>query len=441
MPHYKEVKGVAKSIRMVLPSIPQMPKKKQVAAYARVSSGKDAMLHSLSAQVSHYSALIQRNPEWSYAGVYADEACTGTKDNRDGFQSLLADCRAGKIDIVLTKSISRFARNTVTLLDTIRELKALGIDVFFEEQNIHSMSGDGELLLTILASYAQEESLSVSENCKWRIRNKFKDGIPTTTVMNGYHISHGKITVIPHEAEVVRMIFHDYIGGMGRDAISRKLNRLGIPAKHGGIWYEAGIQAVLQNEKYVGDLLLQKYYCENHLTKKMKRNRGELDQYYIPDNHEPIIDKATFDRVQELIKERAAKYHPQAYQPTAYPFSGMIVCGNCGLHYIHKTAHGIVYWNCSTTQRRGADICQTQKIPEDILKDITASVLGLEQFDETVFKTRIATIRVPAFNRLVFVFKDGSEVERTWQYRSRRESWTDEMRKQAAEHAKRRKRI
>ena len=149
---------------------------KRVAAYARVSSGKDAMLHSLSAQVSYYSSFIQSHPGWSYVGVYSDEALTGTKDDRSGFQSLLKDCRAGKIDIIITKSISRFARNTVTLLETVRELKTLGIDVFFEEQNIHTLSTEGELMITILASYAQEESLSVSENCKWYWKQRMKEG-------------------------------------------------------------------------------------------------------------------------------------------------------------------------------------------------------------------------------------------------------------------------
>ena len=193
-----------KVIRKMEAGIPSLPLRKRVAAYARVSSGKDAMLHSLSAQVSYYSEHIQSHPEWEYAGVYVDEALTGTKDDRDGFQRLLADCRAGKIDMVLTKSISRFARNTVTLLETVRELKTLGVDVYFEEQNIHSLSGDGELMLTILASYAQEESRSVSENCKWRIRQKFQQGIPTTTRLNGLRIDHGKVTVIPDEAKARR---------------------------------------------------------------------------------------------------------------------------------------------------------------------------------------------------------------------------------------------
>ena len=153
---------------------PKPPERKRVAAYSRVSDGKDAMLRSLSAQVSYYSAMIQRNPEWVYAGTYVDEALTGTKDARPEFQRLLADCRAGQVDMIITKSVSRFARNTVDTLETVRELRHLGIDVFFEEQNIHTLSTDGELLLTLLASYAQEESYSTSENCKWRIRNDFK---------------------------------------------------------------------------------------------------------------------------------------------------------------------------------------------------------------------------------------------------------------------------
>ena len=185
-----------------------IPQLKRVAAYARVSSGKDAMLHSLSAQVSYYNDLIQNHSGWQYAGVYADEALTGTKDNRDNFQRLLTDCRAGKIDMVITKSISRLARNTVTLLETVRELKNMGVDVFFEEQNIHSLSADGELILTILASYAQEESLSASENQKWRVRQNFMNGKPWRGFMLGYRYDGEKYTIVPDEAEIVRSIQH-----------------------------------------------------------------------------------------------------------------------------------------------------------------------------------------------------------------------------------------
>lgn len=177
-----------RTIRRIIPNTIPLPKSVRVAAYARVSSGKDAMLHSLSAQVSYYSAFIQKRPSWEYAGAYTDEALTGTKDSRPEFQRLLSDCRAGKIDMIVTKSISRFARNTVTLLTTVRELKELGVNVFFEKEGLYSISGEGEMILTLLASVAQEESRTVSENCKWRIRRKFNDGYAYSFSIYGYEL-------------------------------------------------------------------------------------------------------------------------------------------------------------------------------------------------------------------------------------------------------------
>lgn len=193
----------------------------RTAAYARVSSGKDAMLHSLSAQVSYYNSLIQSNPEWLFCGVYADEALTGTKDNRENFQRLLSECRAGRIDLIITKSISRFARSTVTMLETVRELKELAVDVYFEEQNIHSISPDGEFMLTLLGSYAQEESYSASENQKWRIRKDFEQGrLGSITILGYERNSDGTLIIVPEEAEIVRMIFNDFLSGMGKNAIA-----------------------------------------------------------------------------------------------------------------------------------------------------------------------------------------------------------------------------
>ena len=246
---------MARNISKVTPpkAVNTIPKLTRVAAYARVSSGKDAMLNSLSAQVSYYSELIQKHSDWKYAGVYADEAVSGTKDNRAGFNGLLADCRAGKIDMVITKSISRFARNTVTLLETVRELKLLGIDVLFERENIYSLSGDGEVMLTILASFAQEESLSVSENCKWRIRDRFKQGEPNNCTILGYRLVGGKYYIMPEEAEIVRLAFSDYLSGMGRTAIAQKLNALGYESRLGKSFAESSISVILQNEKYVGN--------------------------------------------------------------------------------------------------------------------------------------------------------------------------------------------
>ena len=242
----KDVIHVAAVTR--IEALPRITRRKRVAAYARVSDGKDAMRHSLSAQISYYSALIQHRIEWEFAGVYADDPVSGTKDSRAEFQRMLADCRAGKIDMVITKSISRFARNTLMTLETVRELKVLGVDVFFEKEKVHSLSSDGEFMLSILASYAQEESLSVSENCKWRIRKMFQQGRPSTGTMLGYRLKDGKLQIVPEEAEVVRQIFADYLGGMGVLAICKKLNAAGIPTKGGGPWMESTVHKILHKD-------------------------------------------------------------------------------------------------------------------------------------------------------------------------------------------------
>lgn len=302
----------------------------RTAAYARVSSGKDAMLHSLSAQVSYYNNLIQSNPEWLFCGVYADEALTGTKDNRENFQKLLAECRAGNIDLIITKSISRFARNTVTLLETVRELKGLGVDVYFEEQNIHSLSADGELMLTILASYAQEESRSASENRKWQIRNDFKSGkIGSITIFGYRRNADGFLKIEPTESEIVKMIFFDYLSGMGGLKIAKKLNEMGIKTAQGNLWTSPRIKEMLSNEKYIGDMLLQKYFRNNHIEKKKTKNNGELPKYLVENAHEAIIDRNTFQKVQELIAQRQSEYS-HAGSKNRFPLSGMILCDCCG---------------------------------------------------------------------------------------------------------------
>jgi site-specific DNA recombinase len=252
----KEGSHVERIIRTITPLATVPYKKNRVAAYARVSSDKEAMLHSLSAQVSYYSDYIQQHSEWEYAGVYADEAMTGTRDSRPDFQRMLNDCRDGLIDMVITKSISRFARNTVTMLETLRELRQLEVDVYFEKENIHSISGDGEFMLTILASYAQAESLSVSENCKWRIRKRFQAGeIVNLRFMYGYNIKKGEITVDHKEAEIVRMIFADYISGIGCDRIASKLNQLGLRTVLNNSWYGKRVADIIKNEKYTGNAL------------------------------------------------------------------------------------------------------------------------------------------------------------------------------------------
>ena len=416
---------------------PSLPTRKRVAAYARVSSGKDAMLQSLAAQVSYYSGLIQRRPDWEYAGVYADEAMTGTKDRRPEFQRMLADCRNGKIDMIITKSISRFARNTVTLLETVRELKLLGVDVYFEEQNIHSISGDGELMLTILASYAQEESLSASENCKWRIRKQFEKGeLANLRFMFGYHIVKGKVEIEPEQAAVVRMIFEDYISGMGGGRIAKKLKAMNVATVHSGDWNGERVIAILKNEKYTGNALLQKKYVVDHLTKKLVWNKGTLPMYFAEDTHPAIIDKETFEKAQAVMEKRSRLYGAKSDTRNRYPFSGIIQCVNCGKKYKRKVRGGKVAWQCSTFLQEGKAACHAKQIPEPVLYSTSAEVLGQQEFDADIFETEIAKIWVPEFNKLVFVYRDGHTAEKVWQDRSRRESWTTEMRQAARENAK-----
>ena len=410
--------------------IPKLQRKKQVAAYTRVSSGKDAMLHSLSAQVSYYNDLIQKEDGWEFVGVYSDEAITGTKEGRADFQRMLADCRNGKIDMIITKSISRFARNTVTLLETVRMLKALGVDVFFEEQNIHTMSADGELMLTILASYAQEESLSASENQKWRIKKNFEEGMPWCGRMLGYRIRDGQYYIIEDEAEIVRCIYREYLDGAGPGGIANRLTEDGIPTRNGGIWQPQTIATILRNYTYTGNLLLQKTFRENHITKKTIRNTGQKTQYLLEEAHEAIIPLETFEAVQAEIERRidSRKNTPPA-KPT-FPYTGIIQCAKCGKNYRRKTTAGRVSWICATFNTRGKKYCASKQIPEATLDALVAEVVKNP--------AEIQKIIADDGNTLHFHLADGSVVTRIWADRSRSESWTAEMRETARQKAKER---
>jgi len=384
-------------------AFPQAPCRRRVAAYARVSNGDDDTQHSLSAQISYYNDLIQKRIDWEFAGVYADYAMTGTKDNRPEFQRLLADCRAGKIDGVITKSVTRFARNTVITLKTVRELKELGIDVYFEKENIHSTSGDGELMLTILASFAQEESRSTSENIKWRFRNGFKNGKPLRPVTAlGYKLVNDKPVVVSEEACIVRMAFADYLSGMGYQSIAKKLTQIGVIGKNGGELTGAFIRYMLTNPIYVGDIVMQKTFVADHIEKKARRNKGELPMYCIDNHHEAIIDRETFAKVRTEMAKRTTISENR----TRYPFTGKIVCGQCGKHYVRHTIHkekkenGWSYWICSATYTGKAHCPLSQNIPESTLLDIAD--MGFEK------------IIVSAPNTLTLVMPDGAQIEKHW---------------------------
>ena len=413
-------------IRKVEAIAPAAPALKKVAAYARVSSGKDAMLHSLSAQVSYYNDYIQQQPGWVFAGVYADEALTGTKDTRADFQRLLGDCRQGKVHMVLTKSISRFARNTVTLLETVRELKNMGVDVYFEEQNIHTMSADGELMLTILASYAQEEARSASENQLWRVKRNFESGKPWNCTMLGYRYDGSQLQIVPEEAEIVRRVFRLYQDGFGTQVIAKHLNRDGLLTRQGKPWIRNSVVLVLKNYAYTGNLVLQRTYNENYITKRKMQNDGQLPQYHATDTHEAIIDLDTFLAVQ-MEMERRAKAYTKTGTTRVYPFSKKLICGICGQPHRRKVSHGIAKWVCPTFSNWGKDTCPAKAVPEYILLPLAIELTGSEES----IQDGIDYIEVHPGNRLVFHLADGRTAERIWKDRSRADSWTPEMKEAA----------
>lgn len=373
-----------------------LPARKKVAAYARVSKDTERLMHSVSEQISYYSTLIQKNPEWDYAGVYADCGITGTLTSmRDEFQRMLSDCEAGKIDIILTKSISRFARNTVDLLETVRHLKSIGVEVRFEKENINSFSEDGELMLSLLASFAQEESLSISENCKWGVRKRFQSGEigAANKHILGYRYDdeQKKYIIIPEEAVIVRRMFSLYLEGKSLQAICDDLNDAGYRTINGCLFQEASLALLIKNEIYAGDLRRQKSYMADPLKKTKVKNRGELPQYYMEDCHEAIIDRETYAKVKAEIDRRTSLLNP------TYCFSKRIRCGTCGAQYTRKKGKvrgkTYVHWICRSKKEVGMT-CSSVNFSEEELKNICADVLETDSFDEELFESRVKDITV-----------------------------------------------
>ena len=423
--------------------IPAKPKEKEiirVAAYARVSADKDAAFHSLNAQMEYYKQYVDAHPGWELVDVYSDNAISGTTINRPEFQRMLADCRAGKIDLVITKSITRFARNTLILLETIRELKRLGIDTYFEKEDMHSISPDGELLLTLLAVYAEEEARSASENQRWRIQKRFENGEPWVGKMLGYRMQGDKLVVVPEEAEIVKQIFSDYLSGMGQYKIAKKLKLQGIKPENGNTWSPASIHGILTNEKYTGNMILQKTFRRDFRTKVPIKNSNKVRQYYVENCHEAIIDQDTFDKVQKEIAARSKKTSKSQPQRNSLRlFSGLIRCGTCGYCFKYFRTNANKYdksvWVCPNYYTLGKEICPSQKIPEDILIEKTKEVLSVEEITRDLLEERLQGIIVPGKNKLQYSLKDGTKVNVKWGHRSRSASWTPEMRQAARERA------
>ena len=360
-------------------------KKINVAAYCRVSTAQEDQETSYEAQVAYFTKLITENPSWNLAGIYADDGISGTDmKKRDNFNAMMERClqKDGDIDLILTKSISRFARNTVDCLSCIRKLKERNIAIYFEKEHINTLESTGELLITILSSQAQEESRNISENVKWGLKRKYEKGEMLVRRMFGYGKgTDGQLYIIPEEAEVVRLIYGKYLEGESLNSIARLLKEKGIKTIRGNIeWNVNSIRTILINEKYIGDAMAQKTFTTDYLTKTRKENQGELQKYYVENAHEAIIPMEVFYKVQEELRQRANIYKKSSKKETEskgkhtgkYALSKITVCKECGCEYRRqiwsKYGEKKAVWRCENRLRNGTRYCKdSPTIEENVL--------------------------------------------------------------------------
>jgi len=366
-------------------------KRMRVAAYCRVSTELEEQQSSYKLQVEYYTSYIQNNSDWIFAGIYADEGITGTNlKKRDGFNKLIKDCLLGKIDMVITKSVSRFARNTLDCLATIRKLKEKNIAVFFEKENINTLDGSGEMLLTILSSLAQEESRSLSTNTKWGIMKRFEKGevqLNYTRFLGYTKNNEGQLVIEPEEAEVVKLIYRLFLEGYSAQGIATELETRGIKTVTGKTkWNACVISSILKNEKYMGDALLQKSYTVDFLTKKRVKNNGNVKQYYVTNNHEGIIPKDIFYRVQEELARRSSlirkngKQKDKSKYSSKYILTDMMYCSECGQPYRrvtwYKNGEREIVWRCMSRLKNGKNNCEhSPTIKEYALQNAIMNVI------------------------------------------------------------------
>lgn len=368
--------------------------KKRVAAYCRVSTDQEEQLSSYEAQVNYYTNYIEKNPDYELAGIYADEGITGTTTKkREQFNRMIKDCNAGKIDMIITKSISRFARNTLDCLNFVRQLKDLGVGVMFEKENIFTLDGKGEVLLSILSSLAQDESRSISENSTWGIRRRFEQGklhVNHTKFLGYDKDKNGNLVVNEKQAKIVRRIYKEFLDGKGANRIARDLELSGVPNWNGKAkWYEGSIRKMLTNEKYKGDALLQKTYTVDFLSKKRADNNGEVPQYYVEDSHPAIINKEMWESVQLEMERRrnfALQYGIQKleYATTSNPFAGRVICGSCGQVFGRKVWNSTddrfrrIIWRCNGKYpTKGEKGCESRHVDDGVLYQAVVNVFNM----------------------------------------------------------------
>lgn len=373
--------------------------KLRVAAYCRVSTDSDEQLESLDTQIKHYESYINANPEWEFAGLYYDEGITGTKkEKRPELLRMIADCEDRKIDLIVTKSISRFARNTTDCLELVRKLLDLDVFIYFEKENINTGSMESELMLSILSGLAESESVSISENSKWSIKRRFQNGTYKISYPPyGYDNVDGEMVINKSQAKIVRFIFAEILSGKGTQKIANELNRRKIPTKKGGRWTSTTIRGMVSNEKYTGDAIFQKTYTDEYFNRH--NNNGEKDQYLIRNHHEPIISHEDFEAAQDIIdqhgKEKGLEKQNTKYQ-NRYPFSGKIICGRCGGTFkrrSHSSGRHRIAWCCST---HIADIkkCSMKYVPESEIEYAFVTMMNKLIFGhEFVLKPLLISLR------------------------------------------------
>ncbi len=338
-----------RKIRKIEAVKPAETPKKKVAAYCRVSLQSERLDHSFATQTSYYNKLISSNPEWEFAGIYADHGITGTViSKRKGFQEMIQDALAGKFDLILAKSITRFARNTVDLLETVRLLKDKGVEVRFEKENISTMTDDGELMLTILASFVQEESRSIGQNIRWAHQKKMQQG-KTHCHFNlyGYRWQEDELIPVPEEAKVVERIFYDYAHGKSLTEIRNELNAEGYRTRTGEPWSLGSIRNITRNILYTGNLVLQREFVVDAISKKCKKNEGEFNQYYVENHHPAVVSQEIFDAVQPKVGTSHSVINNRRQPTVTYktredyiPYKEILRCGSCGCHLRIDKSYG-----------------------------------------------------------------------------------------------------
>lgn len=385
-------------IEQVTPARPVKVNLVNVAAYARVSTASERQLSSIATQVSYYSRLIQSTPGWTYAGVFTDEGITGTKTSgRQGLSDLMNLARNGEVDIVLCKSISRLARNTVDLLRIVRELKNLGVSIRFEREHIDTASADGELLLTLLASFAQEESASLSANVKWAIRQGFKQGKTNSFVLYGYRWDGQRFHIHEREAEAIRRIYTGFLAGTSPEKIVDQLNAEGFRSLTGKPLEPNLARRILKNERYTGNQMLQKTYIPQIGTNREVKNTGELERYWVEDSHPAIIDMETFQQVQAELTRRRRLGLAATPSLTTGCFTSRIKCASCGKNYQRKTryrkAGAYKIWRCWGACLGKGNTCGPD-LKETHLKQAVIKILALAKWDEEEIMSRLSCITV-----------------------------------------------